>query len=1210
MVIFALLCAGYVGYTFAFTVLVARLGSTRGVPILPTGPTLSRTAQETTDLARIAFGPAHWTVTAKLRYYESERGYWIFAKDYERKPNGKQWDFSPVAVILRSEKGGSLRSISGQRATIEFNRSLDLAKPGSAPARIVKARIVGDVQIRDDRSTPGDIADDLLIGPLTYLEFDDRAERIATESAVQLRDRTLEATGSGLTIDLSSRGRAATSGGAKFLGNFDGIRTVHVLRDIKIRAQDVGRSGMVPGAGRKVAQAETGEPTPGELVCDGPMRVDLPAPRIQPRVGPPSPPGPTHVFFSRNVRVRQGSPQAPDQLDTDQLHVVLVPDPAKTEPRAEQSKSPSSPMSGLVVQNAKASGHAVFLHSPTQGLDAQGNEMIYDRLGPERSRIYFRGDRKTVVKKSNYEQKQGKRGDLQSVDTIETVDVTIFQETAGASASIVARGPGRLETRSARDQQLERAASWKDKLIMQPVESGDRPRRQITLLGEPSVESKGQGKLSAFESIIARLRPKLVLPLGPANSGIPGSQPVAPKGPSGEKLANAAEQAQAQAQAQADRMSAAAGDGYVIEWATARGNVVLEASGANGLAGQPAATGQKTDAMRGPKRLTAQDQLDVEFVEEPYTVPAEPEEPFRAARPAEPPQPADSDPAAPGGETLKPNANPTETSPALEVSAGYVWASVASRGTPERSIMAIKEVRLRRHVRVHQDPRPNGQRGLDAHAEELDLRLLDGGLARVDARGKQDALARVASDGIDLEGQTISLDQPRGIARVEGTGKLTSQRAGRTIAAPNPPPAPAGKAQPDDGRAQPAERPEAAEPKGPLVVTWSRGMELFSQHIDARGGGKAVFHGSPESPVTARTDDGSMIGNQLEILFDRAIPFQQAAARQAAAADGNPEAEKDPQIVEARVTGGVSIESLKLEPGTRAIQERRVIQGESAIYRRETGEFDVPGQGLVRIYRPRGSSGELGNMAMKRSVAPVSNPNAPGNTGRKATNQVGVELLRISFQKSMRGRFDALEPTRPEAAPKPAEEQSGAKRPPTGIAQFQGDVQAALAPVADWQADFDPDEPPLGARSLVSQKLKVISEAAPKGASEASRILVDALENPVAFDETKSLKGDRITYDSMNGLFYVYGYDNEVMITEQSGAGQPFSSARGTLIRYNTKDGAMQLLDPKTFAIIDPGSGRRAVTAKEPQPKPDRKPPRTLRPIPQGDRERAGFGGR
>jgi lipopolysaccharide export system protein LptA len=1174
------LTTGHIAYCHIFGILSARVGLPKGIPILPAGPSQSRTAQETTQLALKAFGPGHWAASAKLRYYDTHRGYWIFARDYERQADGKHWEFRPVAVILRSRGGATLRTISGQSALVEFNRAFDMSRPGSEPTKVVRARIQGQVQLRDDRGTSGDIADDLVIGPMDYVTFDDASKQITSESKVELRDRSLVASGVGLQIDLLERSESTTH---SLAGGYEGARTIKVMRDIQVEVQDVGSSGIVPGASRprtdRDAQAPPREPRPGVLRHDGPMRIDLPAARPQPTIGPPAPASPIHVHCARNVRLRQGT-QDPDSLDCDNLFLTLVPDPEKENapPRGEGAGPPSGPLDGLVLQTAKATGHAVFLQSPSQGLDAQGNEMIYNRLDQGRAKIYFRGDRKTVVNRSNYQSRDGVRGPLDSVDKIETVDITLHQEEPNTSASIVARGPGRLETRRARDQAIERTASWNDRLVMTPIEPGDRPRRRITITGAPELASVTQGKLKAQDSIVALLRPR-------DPSFVPSDTADPAKPAAGQSSTDSSE--------------------YTIEWVTAKKAVEMTSYG----------TGEKVEAgkakLQGPRTITARDQLDVVFLESNGTGSFVAVEPGASGTPASPrpvPRPADAEPK----ETATANP-PTQTdttkpkSPALKVEAGYVWASVVAEPRGTKSSMDVREVRLRRSVTVHQDPKPGEARGLDANAEELDLKLAPDGTAYVIAHGDERALAKVSSDENELEGMKITLDQAAEKASVDGPGQLVSRRAGRTLVPT------VMQRESTEGQVGTTTAPQASDPtpstpanpnppartpaKSPLVVTWSKGMRLHGRHPEARGAGRAVFEGTTPVPAVARTDDGSMIGELLVVDFDRPLPLKEGLGPRVEGADSD----GDPQILEVRGRGGVVIENQKFDPRTKRRIERRVVQGPSVTYRRRTGTFECVGAGQVRIYRPSksGTPGAAESNLAQRPVATIANSRPDEKSATRTARAPGIELLQIDYRKEMNGKFDAIA------------EGADPKKPARGKATFRGDVMAISAPVPDWQTTLDPDRPPRGFRTLSAQKLDVHSEPTVRAKEQTDRILVAASENPIAFDDQKSIKGDRITYDSFNDLFYVYGDENGVLITDQNGEGQPYSSAQGSLVCYNVKTGKLLLLDPVNFQVIDSGSGARARTAS-PAPPPRRETPkrRPSRPIGPNDRERAGFGGR
>src|SRR5262249_60000265 len=111
---------------------------------------------------------------------------------------------------------------------------------------------------------------------------------------------------------------------------YNGARTAFLLRNVRIEVKDVGRSGIVPGAGmssgrpRRPGEKDDG-PRPGVVQSDGPMRVDLPRPRPRVVCGPPVASEPTIVVFARNARARQGDPRQPDQCDADLMHLTLVP---------------------------------------------------------------------------------------------------------------------------------------------------------------------------------------------------------------------------------------------------------------------------------------------------------------------------------------------------------------------------------------------------------------------------------------------------------------------------------------------------------------------------------------------------------------------------------------------------------------------------------------------------------------------------------------------------------------------------------------------------------------------------------------------------------------------------------------------------------------------------------------------------------------------
>src|SRR5205823_4484647 len=116
-----------------------------------------------------------------------------------------------------------------------------------------------DVRIRDDRGTPRLPADDMNIGPLTYVEFDEVTQRITTESHVDIQDPDTLASGDGMLIQLRRKDPNAPAGQSS--SGFNGAETAYLLKNAHVVMRDVGQSGVLPGsAPPRPAAAKTGEP--------------------------------------------------------------------------------------------------------------------------------------------------------------------------------------------------------------------------------------------------------------------------------------------------------------------------------------------------------------------------------------------------------------------------------------------------------------------------------------------------------------------------------------------------------------------------------------------------------------------------------------------------------------------------------------------------------------------------------------------------------------------------------------------------------------------------------------------------------------------------------------------------------------------------------------------------------------------------------------
>lgn len=1191
----SLLVAGYFGYREGFKHVRGLVPTIALVPIVPYSPSPSRTEREMKEVLRTAFGPDHWTSSPDVfTYYDAHRGYWLISREYARLNDGRRLVFSPFAAVWNSRNGPNLNTAVGNRALVDFDRPFEFARPGSEPAKIVHALIEGEVHLRDDKGTTNDLQDDFTIGPLTRVEYDQAKNLIVTDSDVHIHDRDVVATAKGATLYLRSNERANQ---ASTKPGFAGVRTVVLHEKVHVVSANVGRIGIVPG-GRP---SDSGAARPGEVLCDGQAQIDLPPPRPRGEKGPRDP---VVARFNRNVIVRQGhftppgSPTIPpDQLNADQLTLTLVPKPAAPSTRSESAgpdDKPAAPtrddgLSGLTLQVAEATGHAVWLQSPSQGFNARGNQLIYKKLAPERNdSLYFRGDNETWVEKANVIGSGPDRGKVSSIDTIRTVDITIYQPLApGETATVIARGPGSIETRPGRNQPVERTATWGDRLTIQQVPtSGNEERQRLLLTGSPSVRSASQGSLKASEKIVAFLTPKDAA--APARRAATGTRPAA-------------------------RFAPRAGDALRIDWVEAHGNVVLKTAGSDHLDEAP-------ERPQDGQSVRVRDRLDVIFV--PVESAATQSADGNATTPGAPPAPNQS-------AALPSNANPTPPegpSPAtaarpstLDVQAERGWARIALRPNADRP--EVREVQLMGNVVIHQGPPPGKTIGNDVTAQKVVLLDQGGGLARFEAHGDDRGPARVTSDALMIEGPLIGVDQAKDFAWVTGAGKLR-QEGPRTAIPPNQ-----AKGQAEGGAVRKtAFAPEQLLPiagRGPVEIVWGQEMQFFGRPTDevSQGHANAIFLGG----VNVTAPESTLQCGQMRAYLDGPYSFQKAEKGQArptprivmlyAFQSIDPRTRKP--VVDPATHQPIPVDLVhrSIDPETGALTQKGRVSGPKLSFDLTNGAFLVDGAGTVWLYKPRPTESAAGNgpipgMNLRPTMATVPRARADrrAGTGTPTTTPTGtasLELTRVNFQRRVAGRVG---------------DGTGVSgldnnRQPPFVATFDGGVQVLHAPVADERADLDPDDPPPDYMLLASEQIKVIREAAHAASSGTQPALeqffIDATGGPLALSPPRSLKGDRITYDSVKDLVYVYGDEGGVSIVNQDAPGQPFSATRGQAIMYNRKSGHIKVISPQNMLVVDPRSGIRArpVPPSGPSATPAPKPatPRRGRGVPQSDKERQGF---
>jgi hypothetical protein len=541
-----LLAGCYFGYVHVFAIVVVQLKAIKHTENLAFPiPRDSKSLLDSIRYAEEACGPGHWATEKELayRYYNAERGYWIYAKECIKvteengvQYNGKRLRMKPFLLITKSRDGKNTKTITADRAVFDLNAPLGFdAGSGREPLKIKHAHLEPNVVIRDDKGTPRDLKDDMYTKPITTVDYDESTQQITTEvdTYVVMIDPETVTTANGMIMQLRKPDVTDTGGSSS---GFEGMEWLDLLKNVHVVMRDVGNSGILPGAapGNK-ATAKKGQssidvagnsdpkteqlnkpakPTPLDLTCDSKMHVVLPKSKPPVLAGPPELPLPTFAQFERNVVVLRGDPSdQPEQLTCDTLQLTLVPAEkslddkasasapqpnvvpsteavAQSVPESNESPQPDatgntneSPLGGLTLQRLHATGHAVWLILPANGVKLRCNEMIHARQLPLKPDMtYFRGDRTRPVEivKIDYEhtkdeendeeesdQKIAKERKILSVTNIWTEDVTLLDSGTGTDiADVYAHGPGRMETRPDRDQPVERIAIWQDTLIV------------------------------------------------------------------------------------------------------------------------------------------------------------------------------------------------------------------------------------------------------------------------------------------------------------------------------------------------------------------------------------------------------------------------------------------------------------------------------------------------------------------------------------------------------------------------------------------------------------------------------------------------------------------------------------------------------------------------------------------------------------------------
>ena len=170
---FTLLVGCYFVYVHAFAVVVDQLRANRRRKDDVSHRTFEFQTAKPSPMRASAFGRDHWSAANDLayRYYNAERGFWMYAKQVWRiveengvKYDGKRVRMAPFALISISSDGKNTKTIVSDEAIFDLNEPLSLSvNPDGEPLKIKHAWIERNVLIRDDRSTPNDPSDDMRV---------------------------------------------------------------------------------------------------------------------------------------------------------------------------------------------------------------------------------------------------------------------------------------------------------------------------------------------------------------------------------------------------------------------------------------------------------------------------------------------------------------------------------------------------------------------------------------------------------------------------------------------------------------------------------------------------------------------------------------------------------------------------------------------------------------------------------------------------------------------------------------------------------------------------------------------------------------------------------------------------------------------------------------------------------------------------------------
>lgn len=473
------------------------------------------------------------------------------------------------------------------------------------------------------------------------------------------------------------------------------------------------------------------------------------------------------------------------------------------------------------------------------------------------------------------------------------------------------------------------------------------------------------------------------------------------------------------------------------------------------------------------------------------------------------------------------------------------------------------------------------------------------------------------------------------------------------------------------------------KPKDLMTITWTKKMTFNGRSKDTVGhpAGRGDFLGV----VRAEMTDSLLYCEQKMIVFtDREVPLADLGTSMPGSESDRADEPRDPEIDEdsaprkARVNlamlfcyGNPVAINRKVDPDLPVVLERQKIiawdrPGDPIRpkerppvagllqYNRITGQFFVPGPGMVFLYnRPEEAKKDGQARPSPAGGDPASTPDAPGATttghapARGTRTRTGDRTVVPTSAVASDGEADAPAPARGElrtASRTPAEPASPVvrRRLPdlvltqvefsTGMrgrvgsgqatdtrqerwSEFFGDIELIRSKVANEVVELDADqELSDDGFYLTSQMLRIVETPPPAGspAKAPARTLVKAWDGVQVNKGLEfTIVSDVGTYDSQTDVLYAYGEGGRgVTILQQAGPGQPPTRIPARAVQYGFKSRAWRLVDSNMLHIVDHRTGARPGNIPQPDPTaPPRKKLKQPYRVPNTNLERRGFTG-